>query len=209
MRLLLALLMTLSAGMARADAMSDALTAYADGNLVAAAAGFKALSARKIPLADYNLAMMHLRGEVPKPNEREAQRLLERAAAKGFVSAMFSLAQFHEQNRRLPLAVRWYAKAAEGGSVDAQEALATAYYLGRGVARDYAQAARWYREAAAGGELGSQYILASMYETGLGVPVDLRLARYWYEVAAKNGDEAAPAKLRELEAREAAAREQL
>ena len=33
---------------------------------------------------------------------------------------------------------------------------------------------------------------------------DLRLARYWYDIAAKNGDEAAPGKLREIDARLAA-----
>jgi TPR repeat protein len=45
------------------------------------------------------------------------------------------------------------------------------------------------------------YLIASMYEHGNGVPQDDRLARYWYELAAQAGDEAAPGKLRELQAR--------
>ena len=40
-----------------------------------------------------------------------------------------------------------------------------------------------------------------MFEHGEGVAQDLRLARYWYDVAAKNGDDAAPGKVRELDAR--------
>ena len=40
-----------------------------------------------------------------------------------------------------------------------------------------------------------------MYEQGDGVERDLRLARYWYDAAAKNGDEAAPGKVRELDAK--------
>jgi TPR repeat protein len=44
------------------------------------------------------------------------------------------------------------------------------------------------------------YLLASMYEQGDGVERDLRLARYWYDAAAKNGDEAAPGKLRQIDA---------
>ena len=79
------------------DAMERALNAYASGDLKAAARGFTALSARQLPLADYNLAMMHLRGELPRPSPREARRLLERAAAQGFVSAEFALGQLHEQ----------------------------------------------------------------------------------------------------------------
>jgi TPR repeat protein len=47
------------------------------------------------------------------------------------------------------------------------------------------------------------YLLASMYEQGDGVERDLRLARYWYSVAAQNGDEAAPGKVKELDARPA------
>jgi TPR repeat protein len=40
-----------------------------------------------------------------------------------------------------------------------------------------------------------------MYEKGDGVAPDLRLARYWYAAAARQGDEAAPAKLKEIDSR--------
>src|SRR5436853_285534 len=62
-------------------------------------------------------------------------------------------------------------------------------------------AAHWYREAANHGDVGAQYILGSMYEKGDGVSADLRLARYWYAAAARQGDEAAPAKLKDIDAR--------
>jgi TPR repeat protein len=79
--------------------------------------------------------------------------------------------------------------------------MGTAHYLGRGASKDAALAARWYREAANGGDVGAQYLLASMYEQGDGVAQDLRLARYWYDIAARNGDEAAPGKLKEVDAK--------
>ena len=83
--------------------------------------------------------------------------------------------------------------------------MGTGHFLGRGLARDAARAARWFREAAKGGDIGAMYLLASMYEQGDGVERDLRLARYWYSTAAQGGDEAAPAKVKELDARIAAA----
>ena len=49
------------------------------------------------------------------------------------------------------------------------------------------------------------YLLASLYEQGDGVEQDLRLARYWYDIAARNGDDAAPGKVREIDARLAGA----
>ena len=78
--------------------------------------------------------------------------------------------------------------------------MGTAHFLGRGAAKDAASAVHWFREAAKGGDVGAMYLLASMYEQGDGVERDLRLARYWYAAAARHGDEAAPSKLRQIDA---------
>jgi len=149
------------------------------------------------------IAVMHLHGEMPRPDRAEALRLLKSAAESGFVTAQLMLGQSYENGqfgaRDLTSAMRWYEKAAHNGSVEAQVAMGTAFYLGRGVKKEFTEAARWYREAAQGGDVGAQYLLASMYEQGDGVVRDLRLARYWYEIAAKNGDEAAPGKVKELD----------
>jgi TPR repeat protein len=89
--------------------------------------------------------------------------------------------------------------------VDAQVALGTAYFLGRGRPLDAERAAHWFREAAKGGDVGAMYVLASHYEVGDGVPQDLRLARYWFAQAAAQGDVAAPLKVKELDQRAATA----
>lgn len=192
-------------------ALDRALAAYARGDHARAEQAFGALAARGVPAAIYNLGVMHLRDEAARPDARAGRRLLTQAAEQGFVTAQFALAQGWEAGHfgrvDLPAAQRWYRRAAEAGSVDAQVAMGTAHYLGRGETKDAAQAAHWYREAAKGGDVGAQYLIASMYEQGDGVPRDLRLARYWYEAAARNGDDAAPLKVRELDARMDAARE--
>ncbi|ALT79492.1 tetratricopeptide repeat protein [Paucibacter sp. KCTC 42545] len=191
------------------SALDQALAAYEAGDVKAAARGFKTLSSRKqLPLADYNLAMLHIRGELPRNDLSQAQRLLKRAAANGLLRAELALGTFYEQGLQsatgrpdLLQAHHWYGLAAKHGSSEAQVALGTAYYLGRGVATDMAQAAHWFRAAANQGDEGAQYLLASMYEAGLGLTQDLRLARYWYEAAAHNGDVAAPYKVKEIDQR--------
>jgi TPR repeat protein len=184
--------------------LERAVLAYESGSHGTAQVAFEALVRRGVPAAAYNLAVMHLRSEVPKPDLALARPLLERAATAGFVTAQLKLAQALEGGdlgpRDLVTAHRWYAVAAESGSVDAQVAMGTAHYLGRGATKDAGRAAHWFREAAKGGDVGAMYLLASMYEQGDGVERDLRLARYWYDVAAKNGDEAAPGKLRQIDA---------
>jgi TPR repeat protein len=182
-----------------------AVAAYERGEFAAAQAAFERLSRAGVAAADYNLGLMHLRRELPEAEPAEAERLLQRAAGRGFVTAQFALGRFYEEGafsgaRDLASAQRWYLVAAQSGSVDAQVAVGTAHYLGRGAPRDLGRAAYWYREAAKGGDVGAQYLLASMYESGHGLTRDLRQARYWYDIAARNGDEAAPGKVKELDA---------
>lgn len=187
-------------------ALVQALTLYERGEHAQAELAFIRLAEQGVAAADYNLAVMHIRGEAAQPRTAEAVRHMTLAAERGFVRAMLGLAQMHERGeldtgRNLAQAYRWNLRAAEAGSADAQVEVATAHYLGRGAPRDMAAAAHWYGEAAKGGEVGAQYLIASMYESGEGVPRDLRLARYWYEAAASNGDVAAPGKVRELDAK--------
>lgn len=190
-------------------ALDQALAIYSRGDWVAAKDAFERLARLGVPAADYNLAVMHLRRELPDASVQEAVRLMSRAAEHGFVTAMVGLAQLHERGqidgqRDLAAAHRWHLRAAQAGSVDAQVEAATGYYLGRGVPKDPAAAAHWYREAAKRGDAGAQYLIASMYESGYGVERDLRMARHWYAQCARSGDVAAPLKVRELDARLAA-----
>lgn len=186
--------------------LQSALEAYAAGRYDDARLQLEALSRAGSPVADYNLAVMHLRGELPAASPAAALRLMRRAADAGFVTAMYDLGRLHEDGIAegapdLATAHRWYLRAAEAGSVEGQVAVATAHYLGRGAPLDAARAAHWYREAATRGDVGAMYLIASMYESGDGVQRDLRLARYWYDAAARSGDPAAPGKRQELDRR--------
>lgn len=205
MRILVLLCLALAGLVARADPrLQPVLDAYARGDFAAARAGFERLSREGVPAADYNLAVMHLRGERRDASTAEAIRLMTRAAAAGFVTAMVGLGELYEGGHGtlqpdLALSVQWYRRAAEAGSLEGRLAVATAHYLGRGAALDKAQAARWYRLAAQGGDAGAMYLYASMVETGDGVPRDLAEARYWYAAAARNGEAGAAEKARAID----------
>lgn len=205
-RWLVACSIVLSLGVQAQTPLDSAVALYQRGDFAGARAAFTRLAAQGVPAADYNLAVMHLRREITPASDREAVRLMKRAADAGFVTAMVGLAELHEQGGAglavdLVQSVMWQRRAAQAGSVDAQVALATAFYLGRGTSKDLAAAARWYRIAAQGGDVGAMYLIASMFEAGDGVERDLAEARYWYDAAARNGDEAAPGKVRELDAK--------
>ncbi|MBI3346787.1 MAG: sel1 repeat family protein [Burkholderiales bacterium] len=194
----------LLASLAQAASLSDALAAYDEGNLKAAAKGFAAAAARGEALGQFNLAMMNLRRELPGATDARAWHWLQRAAAQQHALAENALGEMIEQGRHgkpdPQAACGWFERSAEHGNGDGALAAATCYYLGRGRTQDMAQAHRWYLEAAKSGDVGAQYLVASMFETGLGVEADTRLARYWYDVAAKNGDPAAKLKAEALAA---------
>lgn len=197
--------LALAGGMTAAQAtpaLPQALEAYAQGRWPQAEAAFKTLAAQGEPVAQHDLAAMHLRGEARDPSVATALHWLLQAADAGFVTSQLALGELYESGRLgwrdLPQAVAWYRRAAEAGSPQAQLEMGTACFLGRGTAQDLPQAAHWYRQAALAGDVGAMYILASMYEKGEGLSADRRLARYWYAAAAQAGDEAAPFKLQEL-----------
>ena len=59
--------------------------------------------------------------------------------------------------------------------------------IGRGVAKDDAQAVAWVRKAADQGLAPAQNNLGKMYENGRGVAKDDAQAVYWYRKAADQG----------------------
>ncbi|MFG6458585.1 tetratricopeptide repeat protein [Roseateles sp. BYS96W] len=197
------LTLLLVSSLARAAPLDDALAAYDAGRLAAAARGFTASAQRGEPLGQFNLAMMHLRRELPGASDAQAWRWLQRAAAQHLALAENALGEMIEQGRHGPLdktaACDWFERAAEHGNGDGALAAGTCFYLGRGRPLDMAQAHRWYLAAATAGDVGAQYLIASMFETGLGVAADERLARYWFDTAAKNGDVAARAKVKAMD----------
>ena len=209
MKHLLLICLLVAAPAVAQTALDSAVAAYRRGELTQARSAFMQLSAKGVPAADYNLAVMHLRREMPAASDAEGLRLMTRAADAGFVTAMVGLAELHELGRAglkvdLMQSVLWNRRAAEAGSVDAQVAMGTAHYLGRGAAKDVALAARWFRLAAQAGDVGAMFLLASLYENGDGVARDLAEARYWYNAAARNGEPGADLKVKELDARLAA-----
>ena len=195
----------LAATLAQATPLAEAVAAYDEGDLKAAARGFSASAAKGEALGQFNLAMMHLRKELPGASDAQAWHWLQRAARQQLPVAENALGEMIDQGRRgkpdPKAACGWFERAAEHGNPDGALAVATCYYLGRGMAQDMTRAHRWYVEAAKAGDVGAQYLVASMFEAGLGVEADERLARYWYDAAARNGDPAARFKVQELEIR--------
>ena len=78
-------------------------------------------------------------------------------------------------------------KRAEGGCVEAQKAVAKAFFNGE-PRKDDVKCFEWYMRAAQQGDLEAQLNVATMYETGLGVEESARSCVEWFERVAEQGD---------------------
>jgi TPR repeat protein len=87
----------------------------------------------------------------------------------------------------------WYRTAADAGVASAQFKLANAYFAGRGVARDPAQALFWYGRAARQGLPEAQHALGIVLIGGLAGSRDPVEGYKWLILAEKGGDPDSPA----------------
>lgn len=84
-----------------------------------------------------------------------------------------------------PAALRWYLRAAEAGSIDAQYKAAVMYYDGDGIPADKGEALRWFLKAAESGNVDAQFYAGTMYYKGEGTDVNMPEALKWYQKSAK------------------------
>jgi TPR repeat protein len=149
----------------------------------------------------YGLALMD--GIGVKKDGRTAQRWLLQADRDGVPEAALALADMTvrlpakrdkaENDKLVELALMWYRTAADAGVASAQFKLANAYFAGRGVARDPAQALFWYGRAARQGLPEAQHALGIVLIGGLAGSRDPVEGYKWLILAEKGGDPDSPA----------------
>lgn len=116
---------------------------------------------------------------------------LRRDANAGDPYACLAVAYFHQTGKELmqdmPLAIKWYERAAAASCPRAHWELAKMYYEGEYVMRNIAHYLDHLQNAAELGNAEAQATLGSEYNSGYIMPKDHELAFRWYESAAKQG----------------------
>ena len=122
-----------------------------------------------------------------RQQEEHHQQTLSQAQEDAEATALQKGDKAYEQENYTE-AMRWYRKAADQGSTEAQRHIGLLYERGSGVARDYTEAMRWYRKAADQGDSSAQFYIGQLYERGSGVWRNYAEAMRWYRKAADQGD---------------------
>jgi TPR repeat protein len=141
--------------------------------------------------AQYNLAVMCLKGDGTPKNEEKALEWFEKSAAQGDARAQFNLGVMYSKGTGITKdehkAVEWFEKAAAQGLVNAQLNLARMHECGQGISKNEQKAAELYGKAAAQGSRNAQFNLGVMYANGCGVSKNESKAAELYEQAAAKG----------------------
>ena len=111
---------------------------------------------KKSLLSFIALSLLGLFISFPSVANQDDWELVERfkkhlaSAEKGNVSSMHAVGKLYERGRgtrnNMPLAVRWYQKAANAGNASSKSRLGILYFEGRGVKQDYAKEQKLKKE---------------------------------------------------------------
>lgn len=152
------------------DPLTDALRALDSGRHAQAATLLQPLANNGNALAQYRLGMMYYNGQGVPEDEKQAIYWWKKAAAQGYVEAMFQLGSaylFGSQAAKFVPdpdreAATWYFQAASAGHAEAQYHLGLLFLAGKGVVDNRQEAARWMRKAAAQGHPEAKKALSSI-----------------------------------------------
>jgi hypothetical protein len=136
-------------------------------------------------------------------DEKVARKWYARAAAQGYLDAIYSLAVMNDKGygaaRRNPsAAAKLYKAAALRGDREAQANLAVMLLDGDGVTKDVTAGLHWLRRAANRGDAKAQFNLGQVYLNGEHLRKNGGLARTWLSKAAAEGHDKAKRLLEKL-----------
>ena len=149
--------------------------------------------------AQFDLGVLHMRGDDVAKDPALAASWFEKAAKNGLPTAQFNLGTMLLAGTGVPkdekTAYFWFQSAAEQGHPRAQYNLGAMYLSERGAPRDYTKAESWFKKAADQGDAEALYSLGVMHENGYGMKKDQQMANTFYSRALSAGSAQAAAKM--------------
>jgi len=131
--------------------LKEALSAAEKGAYRTAFEKWLPLAKKGNTVAQYNIAVMYLRGDGLQRNNKLALYWLMKASKKEHALSQFTLGRMYYEGMNVKKNFResfkWYKKAAINGHKKAINNLASMYYHGKGVKKDVGKAFKWSLKA--------------------------------------------------------------
>ena len=166
---------------ATGQSLIDGLTAYYNGEYIAAYEILKPLAEQGDEYAQLNLGRLYYNGQGVLQDYAEAAKWYRFAAEQGNAMGQANLGILYNFGEGVlqdyAEAVKWYRLAAEQGNVEAQTNLYGRYLLGEGVPQNFVRAHMWANIAAANGGIASLRDAVAENMTSAQIAEAQRLAR--------------------------------
>ena len=119
----------------------------------------------------------------------ECQKLCMAEAESGNPQAQCIMATIFWWKGNYQESLKWNQRAAEQGCAEGKKGLASLYFNGDGVEKNYKTAFNLFHQVADKGDASAQYSVGTFYEEGYGVEKNENEALSWYKRAAAQGYE--------------------
>jgi uncharacterized protein len=156
-RLLMTVVTTMlfSVGAVLAGPFEDGVAAYERADYATAIGIFRPLAIKGDVDAQFNLGLIHNKGQGTKQDFAEALSWFRLAAMQGDSKAQYILGEMYGKGRGVTQdyaeALNWYRMAAVQGNSKAQFNLGLMYFAGHGLAQDDIRAHMWFNLSGAAG----------------------------------------------------------
>lgn len=150
---------------------------------------FKMAAAQGHGAAQFRLAECYLAGLGVQKDSFEALVWYKKSADAGHLNGLLKMADFHYREKEWPQALRYYEKAAEQRSSEAQYVLGLMYLQGQGVDADDKKGARYIMLAATDDKhIAAKAVYGHLLSKGRGVSKNPDLAYEYLSDAAEKDD---------------------
>lgn len=136
---------------AQSQALSQAQTAYEQGNKVQAFKYLQQGASEGDKIAQYNLSISYSNGEGTAKDEKKALQWLEKSAQQGYEPAQYDLGLYYLQKKQFAKAAPWLERSSFQGNPIAQFNYAMMLLKGDGVKKDVELAKQWLEQSVKSG----------------------------------------------------------
>ncbi|MCT8971859.1 tetratricopeptide repeat protein [Microbaculum marinisediminis] len=184
--------LALSAVSVEAGPFEDGLAAMDRADLSAARGYLEKAAKAGHAEAQYQLALLLMRGQGGSRDPEGARTWLEQAARSGHANAQYQLGEMllweSDDETSAAAAAKAFEQAARLKHARAAYELAMLHAKGKGVAKDDVKAFDLYSKAAEGGVLEAEHIVGSTLVAGRHVEQDVVTGGAWLKLAQSGGD---------------------
>ena len=173
------------------ESFKQGVLAYQRGDFTRARVHWLPLATNGHMSAQFNIAVLHSRGEGVPQDQELAIKWYLRSAEQGHGDAQCALGQLHFDGIHVKQdykeAMKWWDVAAQQGNPSAQYSIGRMCESGEGVQQSLSEAIKWYKLASDNGFALAQYQMGLKFDAGEGLQKDSVEATRLFQLASDQG----------------------